>query len=204
MSNTNHLILLAGAPGTGKTYTETIIKNSIIGFTTIPLDLIKEHIYDEVGFDNSAEKRELDDIAYLRFYQSIDYLMCKNKAIIADYPFSYLQKDELKKLSQRYQYKIITVRLEADIRTLYERSVKRDLEGPRHLGLKMNHYHLGNSVDVDQVDGLSSFEVFKNRSNERGYQTFSLGELITLDVTDYDKIDYDLFLNHLRHMMGKI
>ncbi|WP_375163250.1 AAA family ATPase [Latilactobacillus curvatus] len=197
--NDHTLILLAGAPGTGKTYTEDIIKEKMPGLVAIPLDLIKEHLYDEIGFDNPAEKRALDDMAYLRFYQAIQYLMNIEKPIIADYPFSYVQKEKLEDLGKQFDYQIITVRLEADIKVLYERAMKRDLEGPRHLGLKMNHYHRGdnNPSEID-VDGLPSFETFETRAKERGYQTFSVGKLITLDVSDYSNIEYDKFLKKLQ------
>ncbi|KRL59109.1 AAA family ATPase [Latilactobacillus fuchuensis] len=201
--NNQTLILLAGAPGTGKTYTENIIKKCIPELTNVPLDRIKEHLYDEIGFDNPDEKRELDNIAYQRFYQVLGYLMAKEKMIIADYPFSYLQKNQLEKISHKYGYQVVTVRLEADLQRLYERATKRDLEGPRHLGLKMNHYHYGDLVpDQTGIDGLPSFSVFKARAIERGYQTFCVGQLISLDVNDYDKIEYETFLMNLRNAIN--
>lgn len=197
------LLLLAGAPGTGKTYTGNIIKQKFSGFVELPLDLVKEHIYDEIGFDNASEKRALDDISYDRFYQAISFLMQHDKLIMADYPFSYRQKATLQNLASQYQYHVITIRLEADLETLYQRAIKRDIEESRHIGLMMNHYHRGDSLsDKKSIDGLPSFEVFKNRAEERGYQSFVVGSLITLDVSDYSKIDYDHFIERLRYEMN--
>lgn len=197
------LLLLAGAPGTGKTYTGNIIKQKFSGFVELPLDLVKEHIYDEIGFDNASEKRALDDISYDRFYQAISFLMQHDKLIMADYPFSYRQKATLHNLASQYQYHVITIRLEADLETLYQRAIKRDIEESRHIGLMMNHYHRGDSLsDKKSIDGLPSFEVFKNRAEERGYQSFVVGSLITLDVSDYSKIDYDHFIERLRYEMN--
>lgn len=202
LAKAHTMLLLAGAPGTGKTYTGNIIKQSFSNFMELPLDLIKEHIYDEIGFDDPSEKRALDDAAYERFYQAISFLMDHDKPIMADYPFSYRQKATLKKTASQYHYHVITVRLEADLEVLYERAIKRDIEEPRHLGLMMNHYHRGDSLpDKNAADGLPSFEVFKNRAEERGYQTFVVGSLIRLNVSDYSQIDYDQFIKVLQSTM---
>ncbi|MFD0898526.1 AAA family ATPase [Loigolactobacillus binensis] len=202
-AQTHTMILLAGAPGTGKTYTGNIIKQSFSGFVELPLDLIKEHIYDEIGFDDPTEKRALDDAAYERFYQAVAFLMRHDKPIMADYPFSYRQKNALEKLAAKYQYHVITIRLEADLKVLYQRAIKRDIEEPRHLGLMMNHYHRGDSLlDKKSADGLPSFTVFKNRAEERGYQTFVVGSLITLNVNDYAQVDYVQFIEELQYKMN--
>ncbi|RND51661.1 Zeta toxin [Lacticaseibacillus paracasei] len=69
------LVLLAGAPGTGKTYTANKIMQAISGFVSLLLDLFKEHLYDELGFDNLEEKQLLDAEARARYYRGIGMLM---------------------------------------------------------------------------------------------------------------------------------
>ena len=81
------LVLLAGAPGTGKTYTANKIMQAISGFVSLPLDLFKEHLYDELGFDNLEEKQLLDAEARARYYRGIGMLMQEHKMILGDYPF---------------------------------------------------------------------------------------------------------------------
>ena len=113
------LVLLAGAPGTGKTYTAAKIMQAIHGFVSLPLDLFKEHLYDELGFDNLREKQMLDAEARARYYRGIDILMAEGKMILGDYPFSRLQKESIEQLATKYHYHVITVRLEAAINVLY-------------------------------------------------------------------------------------
>jgi tRNA uridine 5-carbamoylmethylation protein Kti12 len=192
------LMLLAGAPGTGKTYTSNIITQQYPQFINVPLDLFKEHVYDEIGFDNAEQKRVLDEEARQRFYQGLDTMMSWHWNILGDYPFSYKQGPYLEKLAKKHNYQVITIRLEAPIDVLYTRQRSRDKDEPRHLGHMMSHYHRGDFVDSrDDFDGLPSFEVFEKRVQDRGYTKFKLGQLIRVDVSDYTKINYPKLLEQI-------
>ncbi|MDE3314419.1 AAA family ATPase [Lacticaseibacillus zeae] len=201
--NTQVLVLLAGAPGTGKTYAANKIMQAISGFVSLPLDLFKEHLYDELGFDNLQEKQTLDAEARTRYYRGIDILMNEHKMILGDYPFSRLQKPALKKLAMKNHYPVITIRLEADIKILYNRQRQRDLSDPRHLGHLMNHYHRGDTLESinEKPDGMPSFEVFSNRVSDRGYQNFQIGRLIRVDVNDYARVDYQTLVAQLNEFL---
>lgn len=205
ISGKHILVLLAGAPGTGKTYTSKIIKNAFQDFMYVPLDEFKEHIYDEIGFDNVEQKEILDEKARQRFYQALQIMMSWNKMIIGDYPFSYKQKPNIAKLIDEYHYNVITVRLETDFQTLFKRQQLRDENETRHLGHLMNHYHFGDVLTPNtNLDGMPSFEDFRKRMKDRQYDRFVLGSLIRLDVTDYTKIDYDGLIKQLSdYMDGK-
>lgn len=197
-SMTKVLILLAGAPGTGKSYTGKIIRQRFPELIDTPLDMFKEHVYDEIGFDNLEQKSQMDEEARQRFYRAVDYLMRRGVAILGDYPFSYKQKTHLDQLAKRYGYKVITVRLEAPMDILYQRQRNRDKEEPRHLGHLMNHYHRGDVLtSTTKLDGMPTFNVFSARMQDRGYAEFELGCLIRLDVSDYTKIDYPQLLKQI-------
>lgn len=192
------LILLAGAPGTGKSYTGKIILDHFPELVNTPLDMFKEHVYDEIGFDNLDQKGQMDELARQRFYQALDLLMQRGVAILGDYPFSYKQKPHLEQLADQHGYKVITVRLEAPVDVLYQRQRNRDQEDPRHLGHLMNHYHRGDLMTPEtKLDGMPSFATFSARMQDRGYAEFELGDLIQLDVSDYAKIDYPQLLKQI-------
>lgn len=186
------MLLLAGSPGTGKSYLKKLICKAIPDFfTETSIDAFKEWLYDEKGFDNRAEKVLLDKHAYELFYQSVENLMKKNQSIISDYPFSYRQHDTLQKLAIKHRFYIITVTLVCDSDVLYKRQRKRDLDPGRHLGFVMNHYHHGDRLtDRSQMDIQKSQTEFETFNNIRGYSDFQLGKTIFLDVTDFDKADY--------------
>ena len=127
--------MLAGCPGTGKSYFDNVIRKEIPNFFfESSIDVFKEQLYYEKGFDNLSQRAELDRQAYSMFYDDVQRLMKEKKSIISDYPFSYKQHDVLEKIAQSYNYQIITITLIADPNVLYERQQKRDLDYSRHLG----------------------------------------------------------------------
>lgn len=204
-SMTKVLVLLAGAPGTGKSYTGNIIRQRFPELINTPLDMFKEHVYDEIGFDNLEQKDQMDEEARQRFYRAVDYLMRRGVAILGDYPFSYKQKPHLEHLAKEHGYKVVTVRLEAPLEVLYQRQRDRDKEEPRHLGHLMNHYHRGDVLTATtKLDGMPSFVVFAARMQDRGYAEFELGHLIRLDVSDYAKIDYPQLLQQIKAAVATV
>ena len=93
---------------------------------------------------------------------------------------------------------VITIRAIGNIDQLYEVSRMRDLDQSRHLGHMVSKYHKGDSMeDRSKADCLVSYEVFKDRCLHKGYDTFQLGELIQVDASDYNQIDYQAILNRI-------
>lgn len=184
-------MLLAGSPGTGKSYFAKWIQKEIPGFHETSIDVYKEKLYDEYGFDNPDEKTQLDNKAYKLFYQSVEEFMKENKSIISDYPFSYRQHDTLQKLAKKYDFQIITITLRANLDILYERQKERDLDPERHLGHVMNHYHKGDVLeDRSKIDIQKTKAEYEAFNKKRDYANFKLGKTIFLDVSDFSKADY--------------
>lgn len=185
------LLLLAGSPGTGKSYFDNWIRKEIPGFNETSIDVYKEKLYDEYGFDTPAERDKLDDKAYKMFYQSVEDLMKRGKSIICDYPFSYRQHDTLGAMAKKYDFQIITITLRADLDILYERQKERDMDPERHLGHLMNHYHKGDVVeDRTKIDIQKTKEEYEEFNKKRDYANFKLGKTIFLDVSDFATADY--------------
>lgn len=191
------LILLAGYPGTGKTFLSNIIKKKLGGLVRISPDDIKEDYFDRYGFRNIKEKQQIERIAWEKYYEIMEKQMIRGNGIISDYPFSNKQKTYLEKLSGNYNYKVITIRLIADLDILYERQQKRDLDPTRHLSHIVNSYKKGDYLtNREKADNLLTYEEFIERCKTRGYNTFNLGRLFEVDVTDYTNVNYtDLIAN---------
>lgn len=196
------LLLIAGCPGTGKSYLDQLIRNNIEGFVETSIDLYKEKLYDEIGFDDLKERTILDNQAYDLFYKQVGKLMEMEKAIISDYPFSYKQKKILTELSSQYSYQIITITLIADEDVLYQRQAKRDLQQDRHLGHVMTHYHKGDYLeDRSKIEIKKTKEEFEKFNQERGYANFSLGKTFFIDVTDFTKVNYSKLIDTIRSLV---
>lgn len=198
------MLLLAGSPGTGKSYLGNIICKEIPHFfNKTSIDLFKEKLYEETGFNNIEEKTKLDNLAYTFFYQSIEESMQKGQSIIADYPFSYRQRNTLKDLANKYKFQIITITLICDLDILYQRQKKRDLDPERPLGFIMNHYHKGDTlVDRTKMDIQKTKDEFEKFNKERGYSTFKLDETIFVDVSDFNKVNYDEIVAKIKKLIS--
>lgn len=192
------LILLAGFPGTGKTYLGNQLISQFPAFQFLSPDEIKEKNWDFYGFDNDDEKDILIQKSWAQYYDSLKQLFSKGKQVISDYPFSEKQKQTLAAICNEYEYQVITLRLVGDISVLFERQKKRDLDKGRHLGHILSSYHYPQEMTKrEEADSLLDVKEFENCCLNRGYGEFSLGDLYEIDVSDFSKIDYAAILSFI-------
>lgn len=191
------LLLLAGYPGTGKSYLcEQILEKW--SACIVSQDEIKEALWDDVGFDDELGKEATTQQSRELYYQCIEKKMQEGINIISDYPFSDKQKPIFEKWAKQYGYQVLTIRLIADLDILFERQKQRDLSVKRHLGHMMTHYHKGDILeDRSKADLLLDYDEFINRCTVRGYGEFQLGKLIEVDVSDFSKVGYEDILKEV-------
>lgn len=196
------LILLAGYPGTGKSYLANLILEKFPSLQFLSPDEMKERNWDRYGFNDLAEKELLIEKSWQDYYQELEALFQQEISLISDYPFSEKQKERLLQLTQQYAYQVVTIRLVADLDVLYERQKIRDLDHSRHLGHILLSYHKETTkLSHQEADNLVDYEEFIKRCTTRGYGEFSLGTLIELDVTDFSLVDYDQLLSEVAVML---
>jgi len=189
------LLLLAGYPGTGKTYFAKMVIQRYPQFLLHSQDLIKEYFFDTYGFANIDEKKKVINRAREYYYQKLESYMQDGTLIISDYPFSYKQKPIFERLSMKYDYQVITVRFLGDKNVIYSRQRQRDLDPSRHLGHMSSKYYNGDrKEECLSVGDLITYEKFLARGKDRGYETFALGTVIDVDTTDFSKVDYQSIL----------
>lgn len=194
------LILLAGPPATGKSYLISKMRDMIPDFFLITPDEIKEMYADKFGFNNLKEKSELEKKVW-NFYYSIlgQYMDVGKRIIVTEYPFSDRQKNKLKNLSEKYGYKVITIRLIAEFDTLWERRQARDVEESRHLSHLMTYYQADDELlDRTKADNHILKEEFATIIAGRRYNEFYLGTLYEVDVTDFSKVNYNSLLQKIK------
>lgn len=198
------LILLAGYPGTGKTYMCNKILEKYNFFDVVSQDSIKEKIFDDYGYNNIKERNELTEYSRKEYYKKLEKKMSMGFDIISDYPFSDKQKSLIRKLTEKYNYNAITIRLVADLDILYKRQKDRDLDEKRHLSHIMSHYKKGDKLeDRTKADLLLSYDEFIDRCKNRGYGDFEIGDLLEVDVTNYESIDYNEITEFIRNSINK-
>lgn len=194
------VILLAGAPATGKSYTSNIIKANHQTAMYIAQDEVIELLYDKIGFSCEQRKFQLIDYAREIYYQIVNQSLEENQIVMLDYPFSHKQIDFLDQLKADFNADFLTIRFVGDLDVLYDRRVERDLSGSRNNGHVLASYH-GYESYTRTTYPLPR-EVYKRNCINGKYHLFEYGQTIEVDVTDYAQIDYvqlnklvDKFLN---------
>ena len=130
------LIVIAGMPATGKTYLSKQIQ-SIFPFPIIEKDAIKEQLFDTIGFQNYAGKRQLDVAANAVLFEILESLRQTNTDAIVVNNFANSDMNKLDRFLKQHDISCVTVFLNGDPQVLYDRYYKRDKNGERHMGHAM-------------------------------------------------------------------
>ena len=196
------LILLAGYPGTGKSYLAELLMKQFTGFEILSPDEIKEEFWDAYGFRDEQEKEELIQKSWVEYYHRMEWKFTRGISLLSDYPFSHKQHDQLQEVCDKHHVQIITIRMIADLDVLFERQKKRDLDASRHLGHIVKKYHKGICLKChEEADNLLDYDEFIQRCTCRGYGTFALGTTLQLDVTDFATAPYDELMIRINELL---
>ncbi|MCR1900009.1 AAA family ATPase [Irregularibacter muris] len=198
------ILLIAGYPGTGKTYLANLIRKEIPELQILSPDKFKEKNWDLYGFKDLEEKERLNQKSWDEYFTSMEECFKQKNSIISDYPFSNKQKKIIGALADFYEYQIITIRLTADLDVLFSRQGNRDRDGTRNLGHIVKSYHKEDRQQKHaKADNLLTYDEFIHRCTTRGYNDFHLGKLYEIDVSDFAKVDYIEIINSIRKQMEK-
>ena len=196
------LILLAGYPGTGKSYLAELLMKQFTGFEILSPDEIKEEFWDAYGFRTEQEKEELIQKSWVEYYHRMEWKFTRGISLLSDYPFSHKQHDQLQEVCDKHHVQIITIRMIADLDVLFERQKKRDLDASRHLGHIVKKYHKGICLKChEEADNLLDYDEFIQRCTCRGYGTFALGTTLQLDVTDFATAPYGELMIRINELL---
>ncbi|MFA5894583.1 MAG: AAA family ATPase [Candidatus Shapirobacteria bacterium] len=174
------LIVITGAPGTGKT---TIAKKISEEFS-LPLiikDKIKESLFDNLGWDipgwdpDSWQKKiGIGSIELMHYFSRI--LISKTVSHIIESNFVPKFADQkLTDLRTKYPFSIFQIYVKCDHKVLIDRFKKRVSDPSRHPGHGEETYfdELEEALSTNRFDKLSVFD-----------------DIFEIDTTNFDKIDY--------------
>lgn len=191
-------ILITGMPGSGK----STFANEISHKFDIPVyskDGFKEVLFDTLGFNSREEKVKLGIAATELMYSAAEELIKHNKMFILDNNFENTLTERLDILLDKYRYTAITVRLTGDPKVIYERFTYRDLNTNRHRGHVVNDRYPEKQGSKKANPTRKTYEQYLEDIKERGFSTFaSNGPVVDVDVTDLEKVDYNLLNEKLK------
>lgn len=190
------LIILAGMPATGKSTIAKMLQKEF-GFPILEKDGIKEQLFDTIGFECYAEKRQLDVAANAVLLRIMEDMMKADTSIIVDNNFDPASAEKLNALLEKYSPSCVTVFLNGDTQVLYERYVERDSKHLRHLGHGMQtHYppHDGESTEFHMTREGFDERFLKLKMDKLSWG----GKQIFLDATYPEKIDVNALKKEIR------
>lgn len=181
------LIILAGMPATGKS-TVAAALSAHFGYPILEKDNIKEALFDTLGFDNYARKRQLDHAANAVLLRVLERMLRTGTPVIVDNNFDTQSAEALRHLMEQYQPRCLTVFLSGQPEALYLRYVERDAQHRRHLGhILQEHYP---PLPGDSTDYTMTREEFDEKFFRRGMAEFRCpGQRIDLDMTFPEQVD---------------
>lgn len=193
------LIILAGMPATGKSTIAKMLQKEF-GFPILEKDGIKEELFDTIGFECYAEKRQLDVAANAVLLRIMEDMMKADTSVIVDNNFDPASAEKLNALLEKYDPSCVTVFLNGDTQVLYERYVERDSKHLRHLGHGMQtHYppHDGESTEFHMTREGFDERFLKLKMDKLSWG----GKQIFLDATYPEKIDIPGLIRFLRQSL---
>lgn len=178
-------IILTGISRVGKTTLSKYIQNRINNVTVINVDTIFEQICEIIGFNNEKEKNRNRTIALNCFRKMLQECMKrKDEIIVVDYPFQTLWKDFFSKVSNQYNYDVLTVKLYGDtFEDVYKRACIRDLSKDRNIIHESNYYNPNKKEKVHKRK-VQSKEVLREIYENESRTNFTIGKELKLISKD--------------------
>ena len=196
-----YCILVTGIPAAGK----STMAKYLAGHLSIPMiskDMIKELLFDNVGFKSREEKVKLGIASMNIMYYMAEQLMKFNQPFILENNFEYSSKDGLDKILDKYSYKAITITLTGNYEKIYERFVERNESVDRHRGHVVNDRYP--ELEAGRKIPPIPFESFIAGIKNRGMDSFvSNGPHMVVDTTDFENVDLESIVNEIRNYQEK-
>lgn len=175
------LIILTGISGVGKTTLLKYMQKNIDNTTAITVDEIFEKICEIIGFYNEKQKKRNRKIALKCFKEMLEQCMKReDKIIIIDYPFSIKWYEFFVKISKKYNYDTLTVKLYGEtFEEIYKRTCIRDLSNERNIIHEISSY-IPNKNKTEYKRNVQSKELLKEIYNSESRTDFTVGDELKL------------------------
>jgi predicted kinase len=182
------VVIVTGPPGTGKTTLAEKI-GEVFQLPVFNKDGIKEILFDTLGWSDREWSKRLGYATYMILYHVMERELAAGASFIVESNFhAAFDTERFRALHERHRFTAFQVNCVADGDVLYERFKERADSGERHPG------H-GDAMNLDE------FEDILRRGR---HDPLDIGGAVyEVDMTDYEKIDYDALYAAIRTVTGQ-
>lgn len=188
-------ILIAGLPATGKSAFARLLTHEL-GIPCLSKDMIKESLFDVLGFQSRAEKVQLGEAAYRILLDQAEGLLSCGLSVALENNFEDVSREPLAQMLARTGALPVTVLFDGDISAIHARFLKRDQSPERHRGHVVNTRYP--ETEPDPYIPISP-DAFAAGMEARGYRRFDIGgPRLVVDTTQMDLVAWTQILEWIR------